>query len=85
MGDLNERFREKLDVALEKMEGKITRCLEEARDRGELPGSRDVAEVAEFIMNSWQGTLLRMKVSRDRAPWRIFERLIFDDILSGGR
>jgi TetR/AcrR family transcriptional repressor of nem operon len=83
MGDLNERFREKLDGVLERMKVKVIRCLEEAREKGQLSGNRDVAEMAEFTMNSWQGTLLRMKVTRDRSPWKIFESLIFEDILSG--
>ncbi len=52
-----------------------------ARIRGELSDDLLVPEIADYIINSWEGALLRMKVSKDIEPLLVFERILFDTIL----
>ena len=80
-GVLSKAFREKLRDAFVLMQEPIEVCLTEARRTGELPSGMDPQETAEFILNSWEGALIRMKVQRDDKPLRAFERMVFDRLL----
>ncbi len=81
MGDLNDSFREKLKSVLDKMKTNIVQCLEEARQQGDLSPALDIFNLSDFIVSSWQGALLQMKVMKTTAPVRNFERILFDSLL----
>lgn len=79
--DLNESFRAKLRDVFEQSKRKIAECLREAQNGNELNGSLDVNETADFIFNSWHGTLMRTKVLRDSSAYDIFNKMIFEVFL----
>ena len=81
MAGLNENFRLKLRDALAKMTGKIALFLEKAKESGELPPGFDSEENAKFILNSWEGTLLRLKVEKTAAPMQLFYQIVFGHLL----
>lgn len=81
MGDLNDSFREKLKSVFDKMKTNIARCLEETRQQGDLHPDLDIFNLSDFIVSSWQGALLQMKVMKNTAPVRNFERILFDSLL----
>jgi len=84
MGDLNEDFRLRLESVFEVMQGAIGQALHEAADQGELAPGFDTGELAGFILNSWQGAILQMKVCKSLEPLESFERIIFESTLSRG-
>jgi len=45
------------------------------------PGSLNIRETADFIVNSWEGAIVRMKVQKNTEALRLFDRMIFDGIL----
>lgn len=81
MGDLSEPFRHRLVEAMETMRLKIADLLENARETGEISDTIDVQEMSNFIMSSWHGAVLSMKVNRSVLPLQIFERTIFEFLL----
>ncbi len=81
MGDLSEPFRAKLVEVLETMRLKIADLLDKARDAGEISDTVDVQEVSNFIMSSWHGAVLSMKVEKSVLPLQIFEKTIFESLL----
>jgi TetR/AcrR family transcriptional repressor of nem operon len=83
MGDLSEPFREKLKGVLDGMRSRIVRCLEDAKIQNEIPSSLDTRETSEFIISSWQGALMQMKVRRIESPFRTFDKMVFEVILRG--
>ncbi|MBF0550406.1 MAG: TetR family transcriptional regulator C-terminal domain-containing protein [Deltaproteobacteria bacterium] len=83
MSDLSPAFRQKLESATELMITGITQVLQQARAAGELPDHLDPEETARFIMSSWQGAMLTMKVVKSLEPLYRFDRFIFGEILSG--
>ena len=83
MEDLNENFRAKLGDVLEKIKLKIATCLEEAQQKGEISADLDVTEASDFIFNSFEGAVLKMKVSKTTAPHKVFDRMIFEKVLKG--
>jgi hypothetical protein len=49
--------------------------------RKEISPILDVFETSDFIMSSWQGVLLQMKVTRSTVPFHTFDKMIFEVIL----
>ena len=81
MGDLNDSFRGKLKSVFDKMKANIAQCLEEAQQKGDLSPALDIFNLSDFIVSSWQGALLQMKVMKNTAPVRNFERIVFNSLL----
>lgn len=83
MADINENFREKLKDAFDAIKNNVAIQLEEAQERKEISDSLNVRDLTDFIVSSWQGALLQMKVTRSTAPRKAFEQMIFERILKG--
>ena len=81
MGDVNPVFREKLKASLDAMAERFVTVLQEARDAGHLSGSIDLQETARFIVSSWEGALMLMKVEKSTRPLETHAKFIFDRIL----
>jgi TetR/AcrR family transcriptional regulator, transcriptional repressor for nem operon len=62
----------------------IDAVLLEAVTRGELPPKAKTMEMASFILNSYEGALLRAKAERSEAPLRLFLQMIFGSFLIAG-
>jgi TetR/AcrR family transcriptional repressor of nem operon len=81
MGDRNASFRKKLNRVFLEMKKNLVSQLEQARQGGELSDSIEPEETAGFILNSWQGALVQMKVSKTTTPHEVFDRMIFERLL----
>ena len=81
MADLKESFRIKLNHAFSRMSELIADCLEQAQKLNRLDASLDPRETADFILNSWEGALLRMKAQCSVRPLVVFDAMIFDGLL----
>lgn len=62
----------------------IDAILQEAVTRGELSLKTKTMETASFILNSYEGALLRAKAERSEAPLRLFLQMIFGSFLTAG-
>jgi TetR/AcrR family transcriptional regulator, transcriptional repressor for nem operon len=81
LGGLSDAFQYKLREIFSRMESGIAECLQAARTKGEIDPTLEVDETADFILNSWEGALLRMKAEGNLQPLILFEKMIFDRIL----
>jgi TetR/AcrR family transcriptional repressor of nem operon len=81
MGDISEKFREKIALGLEKMESKILVCLQDSQEVGEISDSIDTNSAAAFILNSWEGSIVRVKVEKSIKPLVLLDDFIFNKIL----
>lgn len=81
MGDLSPAFRERLKDAIDTIAESCRSLLEEAQQEGEISKKLDLKEAAYFIISSWHGALLRMKVEKDLAPLENHYSFIFDHVL----
>ena len=81
MSDLNENFRVKIKQALADMTNKVILFLEKAKENGELPPGFDTEANAEFILNSWEGVLMRLKVEKSSKPMHQFYQIVFENLL----
>ena len=81
LSDTNEKFRILLDEEFDKCENVISLCLQEAQENGDLNIKDDHKQIAAFILNGWQGAMLRMKTTGNSKPLEDFKELIMNKIL----
>jgi TetR/AcrR family transcriptional repressor of nem operon len=55
--------------------------LDLARLEQEIDPALDICETADFILNSWEGALLRMKAESTTDPLILFEKMVFGRVL----
>lgn len=76
--NVSDRLRERAREAMNRMKERFRDCVEKAQDRGDLDGSIDAEEMAGFILDGWEGAMLRMKTERSSAPLQGFVSILFD-------
>ncbi len=81
MGIISDAFRTKLKSVFERMRCDIGSCLEQAQERREINPLLNPNETADFILNSWEGALLRMKAEGTTEPLALFEDMVFNHLL----
>ena len=82
LGDAHPLFHRELHRVFGQFQERIARCLAEAQAESELEPDVPAPELAAFIINAWQGALLRMKASGSAEPLENFDRMIFDRLLA---
>jgi TetR/AcrR family transcriptional regulator, transcriptional repressor for nem operon len=68
LSGVNERFSDRIEACFAHISGRIAGCLDEARRRGDLPAVADPAQMADLLLNCWEGAALRSRLWRDPAP-----------------
>jgi len=81
MSDLSPAIQQRVCAAFSGMAGLLARVLGEAAERGELSGGIDPDQAAAFIVDAWEGALLRMKAEKRIDPLLRFEDIIFTRVL----
>ncbi len=80
MGDLNSAFSDRLTESVEKVARIYQNLLDQAQGNREIPelisGHISNREMAEFIVSSWHGALVKMKIIRSAAPLQLHKKLI---------
>lgn len=56
-------------------------CIREAQERNEVSDAIHPASIANFLFNSWEGALLRMRAEKSKKPLLEFKRFIFGKVL----
>ena len=81
MADLNESLRQQINAIMDQWAARIGDCLQDAQIQGQIATTLDPQELGVFCLNSWQGAILRMKVTKNDHPLRAFVHLFFDVLL----
>lgn len=63
-------------------QGALAAVLREAVDRGDLPKSTRTEALAGFVLNSWEGALVRSQADKSEVPLKDFLHFIFDKLLT---
>lgn len=64
LADINEPFREKLDSFFNDLNYEFTECIKEGQRIGEINEIMYAEDLAELVMITWEGALLRMKIMK---------------------
>jgi len=73
-------LRQRLEAIFEEWCAPFAACIAEAQDLGELDSAFEPVDLAEFLLSSWEGAILRMKVERGPAPLDRFRKIIFQTV-----
>lgn len=77
---LPETFPERLMTILEEWETRVARCLEEAKQHGDLTTNAPASELARQFWSGWEGAVMRAKLFRSVEPlnqfWAFFRHNI---------
>lgn len=76
IADANETLRLAVDEFFVETRGLIVECLHEAQRNGYLQSDQNTDDMAEFIISSYEGALLRMKSLHDVKPLQIFQNFL---------
>jgi TetR/AcrR family transcriptional repressor of nem operon len=73
----SELLRERLSAIFSEWRAPFAACIAEGQAGGELATDFAADDLAEFLLASWEGAILRMKVERTRAALDRFHRIAF--------
>ncbi len=68
LSGVSEVFRRKIASCFASIAERIAGCLEEARQRGDIPSSSKPQEMADLLVDCWEGAALRSRLRGDPAP-----------------
>jgi len=73
----NELLRERLAALFAEWCALFAACIAEGQTAGEIDQTFAAGDLAEFLLTSWQGAILRMKVQRGPEPLERFKKIAF--------
>ena len=68
LSGVSEVFRRKIEACLSEIAEGLAVCLDEARQRGDIPAGADARRLASVLVDCWEGAALRSRLRRDAAP-----------------
>ena len=72
LSDLKESYSKKIASALEEWEDVFVKCIEDGQAMGNIQNVMESRKLAGFMLNNWEGALLRMKATKSPKPLDIF-------------
>jgi TetR/AcrR family transcriptional repressor of nem operon len=78
-------LRKRLDAIFREWRTIFAACIATAQSAGEIDSRFDATELAEFLLASWQGAILRMKVERSPAALERFKTIAFETVFKPTR
>jgi TetR/AcrR family transcriptional repressor of nem operon len=73
-------LRQRLDRIFREWRSLFAACIAAAQAAGEIDSQFDAADLAEFLLASWEGAILRMKVERSPAALERFKTIAFETV-----
>ena len=68
LSGVNEVFQKRIEGCLSQIAGRIAECFEQARAMGHIPPESDPRQMANLVVDCWEGAALRSRLRRDAAP-----------------
>ena len=65
LSGVSDIFRCKIEWCLSSIAERMAACLEEARQKGEIPKNCDVQQMADLLVDCWEGAALRSRLRRN--------------------
>ena len=73
-------LRQRLEAIFQEWRAPFASCIAEAQTIGEIDSTFDPMDLAEFLLASWEGAILRMKVERGPAALERFQKIVFQTV-----
>jgi TetR/AcrR family transcriptional regulator, transcriptional repressor for nem operon len=73
-------LRQRLQAIFREWRAPFASCIAEAQAIGEIDATFEPMDLAEFLLASWEGAILRMKVERGPAALDRFKKIVFETV-----
>ena len=73
-------LRERLHAIFQEWRTLFASCIAAAQSAGEVDSKFDATELAEFLLASWEGAILRMKVEQGPTALERFKTIVFETV-----
>ena len=60
----------------------VESCIRQAQQEGDIRADCDPGVLAAFLINAWEGAVLRAKVDKNAAPFEEFDEVVFGRLLA---
>lgn len=84
LSGVSEVFRRKVEYCFSQIAKRIAVCLEEARQRGDIPGESNPRRMASLLVDCWEGAALRSRLRGNPAPLNAMLDFYFQSAVSRG-
>jgi TetR/AcrR family transcriptional repressor of nem operon len=74
-------IRERVSAAFVEWTQTLAEVIEEGQRAGDLPRDNAPKALASFVIDAWEGAVLRSKVEQNRAPLECFITMVFSKVL----
>jgi TetR/AcrR family transcriptional repressor of nem operon len=76
----SELLRDRLEAIFQEWRAPFASCIAAAQNAGEIDATFDPIDLAEFLLASWEGAILRMRVERGPAALDRFKKIVFHTV-----
>jgi len=76
----SKRLRKRLEEIFREWRTPFARCIAEAQAAGQIDSTFEAIDLAEFLLASWEGAILRMKVEGGPAALDRFKDIVFETV-----
>jgi TetR/AcrR family transcriptional repressor of nem operon len=80
--DHSALMRERLIMHFGAWSNFFEKCISQAQQQGAISDQFPAALLGRFVLNSWEGALLRMRVEKSAAPLTEFKKIVFEKLLA---
>jgi TetR/AcrR family transcriptional regulator, transcriptional repressor for nem operon len=70
LSGVSDVFRARIERCFKEIAGAIAKCIEEAIARGDLSKQTNAQQLADLLVDCWEGAALRTRLLKDPAPLR---------------
>ena len=81
LSDHSELVRDGLNVIFAGWTEAVEACIRDGQRAHEIRADFDAAVLASFLINAWEGAILRAKVAKNGAPFDEFNEVVFRKLL----
>jgi TetR/AcrR family transcriptional repressor of nem operon len=82
IGAASPQLRKRISASFARWQHAIAAVLGQAVTKKELPADTNTEALAGFLLNSWEGALLRSQADKSDAPLEAFVHYAFDELLA---
>ena len=83
LSGVSAAFREKIEGCFSTISGRLSSCLEVARQQGDLPADSDPQAMATLLVDCWEGAALRSRLRGSPEPLTAMLDFYFQTAASG--
>ena len=81
----NAVFRLKIEACLSEIAERTATCLDEARQRGDLPADADARRLSSLLVDCWEGAALRSRLRGNASPLDAMLEFFFQSAVASSR